>query len=229
MINSFLFCFVFDTSSTHLLIQFYEKYEQGAVQVESNLPCGESRSQGVRPRRLPRSCSSRQTLRRNFPVWFRTGFLKLENWCNERNATFLNKHWDFVKSKLFVRTKCNLVICRENYRIFSLFKAQANFCLGQWIKWNFLRNWREGKDKCQDHVILTFIFVVCSNSKNGVLDVFVLVDLGLVQVLVKVRRVVVLVRDSDTDELWHWGKNWSISVQYCCLLEYVMFFKLFPL
>ena len=50
-------------------------------------------------------------------------------------------------------------------------------------------------------VILTFILVACSNRENGVLDVLVLIDLGLVQVLVKVWRVVILVRDSNPDEL----------------------------
>ena len=40
---------------------------------------------------------------------------------------------------------------------------------------------------------LTFILVVGSDGENGVLDVLVLVDLGLVKMFVKVGRVVVLV------------------------------------
>ena len=38
------------------------------------------------------------------------------------------------------------------------------------------------------------------------LDVLVFVDLGLVEVLVEVRRVVVLVGDRNTDELGHWNR-----------------------
>ena len=64
-----------------------------------------------------------------------------------------------------------------------------------------LRKQRGGKYRCQDHVILTFIFVICSNCENCVLDVFILVNLSLVKVLVKVGGVVVLVRDSNPDEL----------------------------
>ena len=176
-----------------------------AGQLEYNLPSGESRSRGVRPRRLPRSCSSQRRLHRNSLVWFRTGSLKLENWCNERIATFLHKHWDLVKSNLFARRWCNLVICRENNCLFS--KPQQTFVWDNGHHAIFWGNGGEGNRSCQDHVILTFILVTCSNRENGVLDVFVLVNLGLVQVLVKVRRVVVLVRDSNPDELWYWGKN----------------------
>ena len=42
---------------------------------------------------------------------------------------------------------------------------------------------------------LTFILVVGSDGENGVLDVLVFVDFGLVKMFVKVRRVVVLVRN----------------------------------
>lgn len=38
------------------------------------------------------------------------------------------------------------------------------------------------------------------------LDVLVFVDLGLVEVLVEIRRVVVLVSDRNTDELGHWNR-----------------------
>ena len=187
-----------------------------AGQLEYNLPSGESRSRGVRPRRLPRSCSSQRRLHRNSLVWFRTGSLKLENWCNERIATFLHKHWDFVKSNLFARRWCNLVICRENNCLFS--KPEQTFVWDNGYNAIFWGNGGEGNRSCQDHVILTFILVTCSNRENGVLDVFVLVNLGLVQILVKVRRVVVLVRDSNPDELWYWGKN---DCELC-------FQKLFP-
>ena len=51
--------------------------------------------------------------------------------------------------------------------------------------------------------IFTFILVVGRHREYGVLDVLVLVHLGLVQVLVEVRRVVVLVSNADTDEFGH--------------------------
>ena len=48
---------------------------------------------------------------------------------------------------------------------------------------------------------LTFILVIGGDREDRVLDVLVLVDLGLVERLVEVRRVVVLVGDADPDEL----------------------------
>ena len=51
--------------------------------------------------------------------------------------------------------------------------------------------------------ILTFVLVTGGHSQNGVLDVLVLVHLGFVEALVKVRRVVILVSNPDTDELRH--------------------------
>ena len=50
---------------------------------------------------------------------------------------------------------------------------------------------------------LTFVLVVSSDSEDGVLDVLVLVDLGLVQVFIEVRRIVVLVRNRDPNEFGH--------------------------
>lgn len=41
------------------------------------------------------------------------------------------------------------------------------------------------------------------DGEDGVLDVLIFVHLRLVQLLVEVRRVVILVRDADTDELCH--------------------------
>ena len=51
--------------------------------------------------------------------------------------------------------------------------------------------------------LLTFVLVTGGHSQNGVLDVLVLVHLGFVETLVKVRRVVILVSNPDTDELRH--------------------------
>jgi hypothetical protein len=46
-----------------------------------------------------------------------------------------------------------------------------------------------------NHFRLTFILIVGCDCQNCVLDVLVLIDLGLVQVFVEVRGVVVLVGD----------------------------------
>ena len=51
---------------------------------------------------------------------------------------------------------------------------------------------------------ITFILIVGGDGEDGVLDVLVLVDLGLVQVLVEVGRVVVFVRNTDSDIFGHW-------------------------
>ena len=48
---------------------------------------------------------------------------------------------------------------------------------------------------------LTFVLVVGRDGEDGMLDVLVLVDLGLIQLFVEERRVVVLIRDPDSDEL----------------------------
>ena len=48
------------------------------------------------------------------------------------------------------------------------------------------------------------------------LDVLVLVHLRLVQALVEVGRVVILVRDADTDELGHC----SGTIRYCMFMFY---------
>lgn len=43
------------------------------------------------------------------------------------------------------------------------------------------------------------------------LDVLVLVDFGLVVRLVEIRRIVVLVGDTDTDEFGHYIEKWIIN------------------
>lgn len=48
---------------------------------------------------------------------------------------------------------------------------------------------------------------VGGDCKNGVLNVFIFVDLRLVEGLVEVRRALILVRDSGPDELGHWKEN----------------------
>lgn len=45
------------------------------------------------------------------------------------------------------------------------------------------------------------------DSEDSVLYVLVLVDFRLVKGLVEIRWVVILVGDSDTDELCHWKKK----------------------
>lgn len=50
---------------------------------------------------------------------------------------------------------------------------------------------------------LTFILVAGGHSENRVLDILILIHFGLIQILVKVWRVVVLIRDADSNELGH--------------------------
>lgn len=50
---------------------------------------------------------------------------------------------------------------------------------------------------------LTLIVIFGGDGEYGVLNVLIFVDLGLVQVLVEVRRVVVLVGDANSDEFRH--------------------------
>lgn len=49
--------------------------------------------------------------------------------------------------------------------------------------------------------------ILGGDGEYGVLDVLILVDLRLVQLLVEVRRVVILVGDPDADEFCHWKKK----------------------
>ena len=62
--------------------------------------------------------------------------------------------------------------------------------------------------------LLTLVLVVGGDGEHGVLDVLVLVHLRLVQALVEVGRVVILVRDADTDELGHC----SGTIRYCMFI-----------
>ena len=62
--------------------------------------------------------------------------------------------------------------------------------------------------------LLTLVLVVGGDCEHGVLDVLVLVHLRLVQALVEVGRVVILVRDADTDELGHCGG----TIRYCMFM-----------
>lgn len=52
---------------------------------------------------------------------------------------------------------------------------------------------------------LTFIVILGGNCKDGVLYIFILINLCLVESLVKVGRVVVLVSNTNTNELCHWN------------------------
>ena len=54
---------------------------------------------------------------------------------------------------------------------------------------------------------LTLVEVLGGDGEHRVLDVLVLLHLGLVECLVEVRRVVVLVGDSDADELGNCGSR----------------------
>jgi hypothetical protein len=54
-------------------------------------------------------------------------------------------------------------------------------------------------------LVLTFIVILGGDRKHRVLDVLILVDLGLVKRLVKVRRVVVLIGDANADEFGNCG------------------------
>ena len=49
----------------------------------------------------------------------------------------------------------------------------------------------------------TFIEILGGDGEDGVLDVFVLVHLGLVERFIEERWVVVLVGDADSDEFRH--------------------------
>ena len=51
--------------------------------------------------------------------------------------------------------------------------------------------------------LLTLVQILGSDGEDGVLDVLILIHLSLVQGLVEERRVVILVRNADTDELGH--------------------------
>ena len=62
--------------------------------------------------------------------------------------------------------------------------------------------------------LLTLVLVVGGDGEHSVLDVLVLVHLRLVQALVEVGRVVILVRDPDTDELGHC----SGTIRYCMFM-----------
>ena len=58
---------------------------------------------------------------------------------------------------------------------------------------------------------LTLVEVFGGDGEHGVLDVLVLVHFGLVVGLVEIGRIVVLIGDSDTNELRHW-KQHSIKI-----------------
>ena len=51
--------------------------------------------------------------------------------------------------------------------------------------------------------LLTLVDILGDHGEHDMLDVLVFVHLRFVQTFVKVRRVVVLIRDTDTDELGH--------------------------
>lgn len=53
---------------------------------------------------------------------------------------------------------------------------------------------------------LTFVMIFGRDRKDGMLNIFILVDLRLVQGLVEVGRVVILVGDTDAYELCNWNK-----------------------
>lgn len=65
--------------------------------------------------------------------------------------------------------------------------------------------------------ILTFVVVLRSNREHGVLYVFVFIDFGLVQRLIEIRRVVVLVRDTDPYKLGYCGRHQNR--QYCNMIR----------
>lgn len=54
---------------------------------------------------------------------------------------------------------------------------------------------------------LTFIVILGGDSEYGVLDVFVFINLRLVQSLVKVGWIVILVSDSNSDEFGNCGRE----------------------
>lgn len=62
------------------------------------------------------------------------------------------------------------------------------------------------QDLCNSYV-LTFIVIFGGDGEYGVLDVFIFVDLRLVQLFVEIRWVVILVSDPDADEFSHWKKE----------------------
>lgn len=62
---------------------------------------------------------------------------------------------------------------------------------------------------------LTLVEIFGCDGEDRVLDIFVLVHFGLVVRLVKVRRVVVLVGDADTNEFRHYSRtNGVLRVGY---------------
>lgn len=54
---------------------------------------------------------------------------------------------------------------------------------------------------------LTLVLVAGGDRDDGVLDVFVLVHLRLVERLVEVGRIIILVADSDPDVFVYWNEN----------------------
>jgi hypothetical protein len=54
---------------------------------------------------------------------------------------------------------------------------------------------------------LTFVFIVGCDGEDGVLDVLIFIDLSLVEMFVKVWRVVVLVRNRNSNEFSYWKKK----------------------
>jgi hypothetical protein len=62
--------------------------------------------------------------------------------------------------------------------------------------------------------------ILGGDRKHGVLDVLILVDLGLVERLVEVRRVVILIGDANADEFGNWRRNkWETDSR--CIINVV--------
>lgn len=59
--------------------------------------------------------------------------------------------------------------------------------------------------------VLTFIVIFGGDGKDGVLNIFIFVDFRFIKSFVKVRGIVILICDANTDELGYWKKQNSFS------------------
>lgn len=78
---------------------------------------------------------------------------------------------------------------------------------------------------CVGLFVLTLIVILGGDGEYGVLNIFIFVDLRLVQGLVEVRWIVILVGNSDTDEFSNCvrerrEREKKMKLVDCCLLEF---------
>lgn len=73
--------------------------------------------------------------------------------------------------------------------------------------------------------VLTFIVIFGGDGKDGVLNIFIFVDFRFIKSFVKVRGIVILICDANTDELGYWKKQNSFS--YVIIIQLFAIFKWF--